>query len=137
MYSCVLIILFGFSLVDKFFEFYINWFVCVLFDNGYCLFLVMLKLLILGYIFVVIDGEIEGKCVELDSVGCYKVWILDEESGLFKGKVSYVVCKMEFYGGGDGYGFYFMLLIGMEVLFGFLYGDLDRLVIFGVVFNGE
>lgn len=136
-HSCVTSTPLGFSSTDKTPEPYTNRFVCVPFDKGYRPSLVTPKPSIPGYISAVIDGETEGKRAELDSAGRYKVRILDEESGLSKGKASYVVRKMEPYGGGDGYGSHSTLLIGTEVLLGFLHGDPDRPVILGAVSNGE
>lgn len=127
----------GFSSADKTPEPYQNRFVCVPFENGFRPSLMTPKPSIPGYLSAVIDGENEGKRAELDDAGRYRVRILDEESGLTSGKASYVVRKMEPYGGGDGYGSHSTLLIGTEVLLGFLHGDPDRPVILGAVSNGE
>ncbi|MBO9424575.1 type VI secretion system tip protein VgrG [Labrenzia sp. R4_1] len=136
-HSCVNTTPLGFSSADMTPEPYRNRFVCVPFDNGFRPSIVTPKPSIPGYISAVIDGETEGKRAELDSAGRYRVRILDEESGLSQGKASYVVRKMEPYGGGDGYGSHSTLLIGTEVLLGFLHGDPDRPVILGAVSNGE
>ncbi|GAA0783446.1 type VI secretion system tip protein VgrG [Roseibium denhamense] len=136
-HSCTNTTPLGFSSSDMSPEPYKNEFVCVPFDGGFRPLLVTPKPSIPGYLSAVIDGETEGKRAELDKAGRYRVRILDEESGLSKGKASYVVRKMEPYGGGDGYGSHSTLLIGTEVLLGFLHGDPDRPVILGAVSNGE
>ncbi|MEP4030151.1 type VI secretion system tip protein TssI/VgrG [Roseibium polysiphoniae] len=128
---------FGFSSPDKTAAPYNNTFRCVPFDAGYRTPCATPKPTVHGYLSAVIDGETEGKRAELDDYGRYKVRVLDEESGLSKGKASAQVRKMEPYGGGDGYGAHSTLLIGTEVILGFVQGDPDRPIILGAVSNGE
>lgn len=127
----------GFSSPNKTSEPYRNSFTCVPFDDGYRTPVRTPKPVVHGYLSAVIDGETEGKRAELDDFGRYKVRIMDEESGLTKGKASCLVRKMEPYGGGDGQGSHSTLLIGTEVILGFVHGDPDRPVILGAMSNGE
>ncbi len=136
-HNCVQTTPLGFSSADKSPQPYFNKFVCVPFDKGYRPPVVTPKPVVHGYLNAVIDGETKGQRAELDDAGRYRIRILDEESDLKSGKASYAVRKLEPYGGGDGFGSHFSLLIGTEVLLGFRHGDPDRPIILGAVSNGE
>lgn len=127
----------GFSSPDKHSEPYANRFTCVPFDAGYRPPLRTPKPVVSGLLIAFIDGEGDGKRAELDEYGRYHVRIMDEESGLTGGRASHLMRKAEPYGGGDGYGSHSTLLMGTEVLLGFLHGDPDRPVILGALSNAE
>jgi len=116
---------------------YRNRFVCVPFDMEYRRAMRTPKPIASGYMTGFIDGESEGKRAELDEHGRYKVRLQAEESSLKDGKASCFVRKVEPYGGGDGHGTHSTLLIGTEVVLGFLHGDPDRPIILGAVSNAE
>ena len=127
----------GFSSPDKRSEPYTNRFTCVPYDAGYRPPLRTPKPVVSGLLIAFIDGEGDGKRAELDDYGRYRVRIMDEESGLSGGRASHLMRKAEPYGGGDGYGSHSTLLMGTEVLLGFLHGDPDRPVIVGALSNAE
>lgn len=127
----------GFSSPDKTHVPYSNSFTCVPFDNGFRPPLKTAKPSVNGYLIAFIDGEGDGKRAELDKYGRYRVRILEDESGFGSGRASHLVRKIEPYGGGDGYGTHFPLLIGTEIVLGFIHGDPDRPIIMGAVSNAE
>lgn len=127
----------GFSTPDKQSSPYSNSFTCVPFNTGYRPPLRTPKPIVNGLLIAFIDGETDGERAELDDQGRYHVRIIDEESGLQKGQASHVLRKAEPYGGGDGFGSHATLLIGTEVLLGFLHGDPDRPLIVGALSNAD
>lgn len=127
----------GFSTPDKQSQPYSNSFTCVPFNTGYRPPLRTPKPVVHGMLIAFIDGETDGERAELDEMGRYHVRILDEESGLKSGQASHVLRKAEPYGGGDGFGSHATLLIGTEVLLGFLHGDPDRPVIMAALSNAD
>lgn len=127
----------GFSASDKQSQPYRNRFTCIPFDTQYRPSLKTAKPAVAGFLLAIIDGENDTGRAELDDYGRYRIRILDEESGLDKGRASHFVRKLEPYGGGDDYGAHSTLLIGTEVMLGFLHGDPDRPVIMGALSNAE
>lgn len=127
----------GFSSPDKTEEPYVNRFTCVPFETGYRPPRVTPKPVISGYLSAFVDAAGDGKRAEIDKYGRYRVRIVDEESGLKDGKASFLVRKMEPYGGADGRGAHSTLLKDTEVALAFLGGDPDRPVIIGALSNAE
>ena len=127
----------GFSSQDKQSEPYRNRFTCIPFDTQYRPAIKTPKPVVNGFLLAIVDGENDTGRAELDKFGRYRVRIMDEESGLDSGRASHFVRKIEPYGGGDGYGSHSTLLIGTEVMLGFLHGDPDRPVIMGAFSNAE
>jgi len=127
----------GFSSSDRESEPYTNRFTCIAFNTQYRPELRTPKPVISGFLNGFIDGSEDAGRAEIDEYGRYKVRILDEESGLTSGRASHAVRKMEPYGGGDGYGSHSTLLVGTEILLGFMHGDPDRPVIVGAISNAE
>lgn len=127
----------GFSSPEKVAEPYSNEFVCIPMDTPFRPSLRTPKPIVHGLLHAVIDGSREAERAELDDQGRYHVRILDEESGLSGGNASHVVRKAEPYGGGDGYGSHSTLLVGTEVLLGFINGDPDRPIIVGAMSNND
>jgi len=127
----------GFSAADKKSEPYHNRFRCIPFDTQYRPERKTPKPVVGGFLLGIIDGENDTGRAELDDYGRYRIRILDEESSLTGGRASHWIRKLEPYGGGAGYGQHSTLLIGTEVLIGFLHGDPDRPTIMGAYSNAE
>jgi len=91
---------------------------------------------IAGVVGAEVDSEGAGDVAELDEYGRYKIrFHLDRTgSGKSGGKASARV-RMAVPFAGDGVGLHFPLCKGAEVVVGFEYGDPDRPVILGVVYN--
>ena len=116
---------------------YVNRFTCLRLDTPYRPPLNTPKPSVDGFLIAFVDGEEDDKNAQLDEYGRYRVRILEEESGLSGGQASAYVRKAEPYGGGDGVGSHSTLLVGTEILLGFLGGDPDRPVIVGALSNAE
>ncbi len=127
----------GFGAADRTSEPYRNRFRCIPFDTQYRPPFKTPKPVVGGFLLGVIDGENDTGRAELDDYGRYRIRIMDEESALTGGRASYWIRKLEPYGGGAGYGQHSTLLVGTEVLIGFLHGDPDRPVIMGAFSNAE
>ncbi|MDL2398843.1 type VI secretion system Vgr family protein [Rhizobium mayense] len=127
----------GFSSTDKKSEPYRNRFTCIPFSTQYRPPLLTPRPVVNGFLIGFVDGEGSSKRAELDQYGRYRIRIMDEESGLSGGKASYLVRKVEPYGGGDGFGSHSTLNVGTEVILGFLHGDPDRPVIAGAFSNAH
>lgn len=127
----------GFSSGEKKISPYQNRFTCIPFDTQYRPRLKTPRPFVHGFLIAIVDGENDTGRAELDKYGRYRVRIRDEESGFDSGRASHFVRKLEPYGGGDGYGSHSTLLIGTEVMLGFLNGDPDRPVIMGAFSNAE